>query len=65
MAHAVRRDVHASPDLAECWGLLVDSDPQTVRNQRMGCEQTADPSSHDYNVEARLRHRHILGSNPP
>ena len=50
MAHAVRREVDAGADLAERRGLLVDRDPEAVRDQRIGGEQAADAAADDRDV---------------
>ena len=50
MAHAIRCQEDAGPDLAERCRLLVDRDLEALRDQRMRGEQAADPASDDRNI---------------
>ena len=47
VAHRVRGDINARPDLAERRRLLIDRNPQPLRDQRIGGEQAADAASDD------------------
>ena len=60
LAHAVGRQEHAGPDLAERRRLFVDRDLEAVRDQGIGGEQAADAAAHDHHVESRPCHRHTV-----
>ena len=59
MAHAVRRQEHAGPDLAERGRLLVDRDPQAVCDQRIGGEQAADAAADNHDMRPGLHHHRL------
>src|SRR5262245_3145614 len=52
LARAVRRYENACAYLTEGRGLLVDGYPQTLRVQRVGCEQSANAAADNYNVQS-------------
>ena len=56
LAHAVRRQEHARADLAECGRLLIDRDPKSMRDQRVGSEQAADAATDDHDLQPLLGH---------
>jgi len=60
LADTVRREEYASPDLAEGGRLLVNRDRNVVCDQRVCCEQAADPTSNDDYVKLRLCHLRLL-----
>ena len=56
MPHTVWGYEDAGADLAECGRLFVDVNVESVRDQRVGGEQAADPTAADCHFERRIRH---------
>ena len=56
MPHAVGGQKHAGADLADLRRLLVDRDPQTLCQQRIGREQASDSASDDRDIKTGLHH---------
>ena len=56
LAHAVRCQEHAGPDLAEGRGLLIDRHAEPVGEQRVRREQAADAAADDHDVGPFLQH---------
>ena len=56
MPHAVGGQKHAGADLADRGCLLVDLNPHALGDQRIGCEQAADPASDDHDIQTGLHH---------
>ena len=56
MANAVRREEHAGADLADRRSLLVNRNPDILRDQRIGRKQASNPTPDDGDVKAGLNH---------
>jgi hypothetical protein len=57
LPHAVRRQEHPCPDIAERRRLLMDRYIETTGDQRIRGKEPANSASNDHDSELRLRHR--------
>ena len=64
MAHAVRGQKHAGPDLAKRRRLLVERHRKTMSGECMCREQAANAAADDHHMKLRLRHLLALPRGP-
>src|SRR5690348_8038143 len=57
LPHAVRRQEHPCPDLAESRCLLINGNSKAAGDQRVRSKQPTNSASNDHDSKLRLRHR--------